>query len=215
MGYPFDIGKRATPKKFQRLLEQVKGTRHEVIIEELALRTMMKAVYSTGNAGHFGLAFKHYTHFTSPIRRYPDLTVHRLLKAYSSDNAKSLNLAVKLTEICEIATEKEIAAQEAERESIKAKQVQYMADHIGEEFDGVVSGVTAFGLFVEIPEYLVEGLVPIADLDDYFVFDEAHYRLTGQTKGEVYQLGDAVKVRLVRVLQEMRKMDFELVEKDN
>jgi ribonuclease R len=181
-------------------------------VEEVALRTMMKAVYSTRNAGHFGLAFNQYTHFTSPIRRHPDLTVHRLLKVYSEQKPETAALAAKLSDTCEIATEREITAQEAERESIKAKQVEYMEGRLEEEFDGIISGVVSFGFFVEIPEYLVEGLVHISDLDDdYYIHDESHYRLIGQTKEHVYRLGDPVRVRLVRVLREMRKIDFVLV----
>jgi len=212
LGYSFDIGKRATPKKFQSLLNQVKGTRYEILVEEVALRTMMKAVYATQNVGHFGLAFKQYTHFTSPIRRYPDLTVHRLLKAYSQDGTSSVPLVAKLSSICEIATQREIVAQEAERESIRAKQVEFMEDHLGEEFDGIISGVVSFGIFVEIPEYLVEGLVHINDLDDdYYVHDELRYCLVGQTKGKVFRLGDGVRVQVVRVMRDMRKIDFILV----
>ena len=215
LGYTFEVGKRATPKQFQSILKQVRGTNHEIIVEEVALRTMMKAVYSTRNMGHFGLAFKSYTHFTSPIRRYPDLTVHRLLKAYCRDESESVPLSARLSEICEISTEREIVAQEAERESIKAKQVAFMEDRVGEEFDGIISGVTSFGIFVEIPEYLVEGLVHIKDLDDdYYVFDEKNYCLIGQDRGKTYRLGDGVRVRLDRVLRDMRKLDFLLVDKE-
>lgn len=213
LGYRFDVDRRASPKKFQSLLRIVAGTRHEIIVEEITLRTMMKALYSTRNVGHFGLAFPAYTHFTSPIRRYPDLIVHRLLKAYDKEEAEIPRLAAKLSDICEISTEREIAAQEAERESIRAKQVEYMEAQIGEVFDGVISGVTSFGIFVEIPEYLVEGLVHISELDDdYYVYDEKGFSLMGQNKGTVYRLGDAVRVKLVRVLKEMRKLDFEMAE---
>ena len=210
LGYPFEVAKRATPKRFQSILKQVRGTNHEIIVQDVALRTMMKAVYSTKNVGHFGLAFKNYTHFTSPIRRYPDLTVHRLLKATFRD--ESVPLSLGLSEICDISTEREIVAQEAERESVKAKQVAFMEDRVGEEFDGIISGVTSFGIFVEIPEYLVEGLVHIKDLDDdYYDFDEKNYCLIGQDRGKTYRLGDGVRVRLDRVLRDMRKLDFALV----
>ncbi len=212
LGYTFNPGKKITPKKFQLLLQEVAGTKHEVIVEDIALRTMMKAVYSTRNAGHFGLAFKNYTHFTSPIRRYPDLTVHRLLKAYSKDKPEHPQLVARLSKICEISTEREIKAQEAERESIRAKQVEFMEDRVGDEFDGVISGVTSFGIFVEIPEYLVEGLVHISDLgDDYYIYDEKNYRLVGRDRNRVYALGNPVRVQVVRVLREMRKIDFVLV----
>ncbi len=215
LGYDFDPGKGVTPKKFQSLLEKVKGSPHEVVVETVALRTMMKAVYSTANTGHFGLAFKHYTHFTSPIRRYPDLIVHRLLKAYLKAEPERPEAVVTLAKVCETATEREINAQEAERESIRAKQVEFMEDKIGEIFDGVVSGVVAFGIFVEIPRYLIEGLVHVNDLaDDYYVLDEKQYCLVGQNSGKVYRLGDPVRVRVSRVLKDMRKIDFEPVGED-
>lgn len=213
LGYAFDPGDKVSPKKFQRFLDQIQGTPHEVVVEEVALRTMMKAIYSTENAGHFGLAFKHYTHFTSPIRRYPDLTVHRLLKSYLKPEPERPQLALPLSKICESSTEREIIAQNAERESIKAKQVEFMEDKIGEEFDGVVSGVVVFGIFVEIPQYLVEGLVHVNDLnDDYYVFDEKHYRLVGQNTRRIYRLGDPVRVRVAQVLKDKRKIDFVLAE---
>lgn len=211
MGYAFDAGKRVRPRMFQDLLESVKGTDHEVVIETVALRTMMKARYTTKNVGHFGLAFPHYTHFTSPIRRYPDLTVHRLLKAYGASGHPA-ELAAPLADICETSTACEIRAQEAEWESLKAKQVRFMADRLGEMFTGVVSGVTSFGFFVEIPESLVEGLVHVKDLeDDYYVHDEVHYCLVGQRSGRTYRLGDRVRVQVARVSMEMRKIDFILV----
>jgi ribonuclease R len=216
LGYAFDVGKKVTPKKFQGLLKQVKGTRHEIIVEDVALRTMMKAMYSTRNVGHFGLAFKHYTHFTSPVRRYPDLMVHRLLKAYSQGESRFPEYPVKLSKICEIASEREITAQEAERECIKAKQVEFMAARIGEEFDGVISGVVSFGVFVEIPEYLVEGLIHVRDLDDDdFAHDEGNYCLIGRKKGRVYRLGDPIRVRVDRVWREMRKIDFVVADTEN
>ncbi len=209
LGYQFNPGKKITPKKFQLLLQEVTGTKHEIIIEDIALRTMMKAIYSTRNTGHFGLAFRNYTHFTSPIRRYPDLTVHRLMKAYSKNEPEHPQLVASLSKICEISTEQEIKAQEAERESIRAKQVEFMEDRVGDEFDGVISGVTSFGIFVEIPEYLVEGLVHISDLkDDYYIYDEKNYRLVGKERNRIYTLGEPVRVQVVRVLREMRKIDF-------
>ncbi len=213
LGYPFQAGKKITPKKFQIFLEQIKGTKHEIIVEEVALRAMMKAVYSTRNVGHFGLAFKHYTHFTSPIRRYPDLIVHRLLKSYLNDENCALQLPMKLSEICEIATEREILAQTAERESIKVKQVAFMGNHLGDTFEGVISGVTSFGIFVEIPEYLVEGLVHIKDLiDDYYLYDGKSYQLVGQNSGKIYRLGDSIGVRVNRISKEMRTVDFGLIQ---
>jgi ribonuclease R len=211
MGYSFSPGKKVSPKAFQNLLKQVKGTPREVLIEEVALRTMMKAKYDTRNVGHFGLAFSQYTHFTSPIRRYPDLCVHRLLKAYSRETPGRPSLAAPLARICEIASEREVVAEQAERESIRAKQVAFMEQHIGDVYEGIISGVTSFGLFVEIPQFLVEGLVSMKTLaDDYYLFDAEKYQLKGENRGKVYQLGDPVRVRVDRVLKQMRKMDFTL-----
>jgi ribonuclease R len=213
LGHPFRAGTHITPKKFQNFLSSIKGSTHKVVIENVALRTMMKAQYSTQNQGHFGLSFPHYTHFTSPIRRYPDLVVHRLLKAYNGEEPGHAALPAGLSEICRISTEREILAQQAERESIKVKQVEFMEQRLGEEYEGIISGVTGFGIFVEIPEYLIEGLVHISDLpDDYFVHEAAHYRLVGQNTGRTYRLGDTVRVRVARVLKAMRKIDFTLAD---
>lgn len=211
MGHPFEPGKRVTPKKFQNFLNEIKGTRHETVIEEVALRAMMKAQYTTGNIGHFGLAFKHYTHFTSPIRRYPDLVVHRLLKAYLAPDPVTPKMAAPLNAICKTATECEIRADKAERESIRAKQCVFMAERIGEVYDAIISGVTGFGIFAEITEFLVEGLIHVEDLhDDYYHFDEDRLRLVGERTGRTFQLGDAVRVEVKRVLLDERKVDFRL-----
>lgn len=214
-GYVFDPGKKVTPKKFQRFLDGIQDPRHKTVIDEVAIRTMMKASYTTANLGHFGLAFKEYTHFTSPIRRYPDLMVHRLLKAYQMPIPQKLQIRHTLAQIAAQATEREIIAQEAERESIRAKQMEFMMDHLGMEFDGVISGVTAFGFFVEIPEFLVEGLVAVRDLmDDYYVFDEKRLQLKGERTRNVYRLGDTVRVSVARIHREMRKLDFILVNQE-
>ncbi len=213
LGYPFDPGKSPTPKKFQKLLAQVRGTAHEPIVEEVALRSMMKAVYTTKNLGHFGLAFKAYTHFTSPIRRYPDLMVHRLLKGYSKDDPSPALPVGKLQKICDIATDREISAQEAERESVRAKQVEFMEGLVGETFQGIISGVMGFGVFVEIPEFLVEGLVHVDDLEkDRYSHDVVHYCLAGERHGKVYRLGDPLNVQVARVWRELRRIDFVLAE---
>jgi ribonuclease R len=212
LGYTFVPGKKVTPKKFQSLLKEAEGTSHRVLLEEIALRTMMKAVYSTRNAGHFGLALKHYTHFTSPIRRYPDLAVHRLLKAYAGEVPHTVALPVKLSRVCEISNEMEITAQEAERESVRAKKVAFMEERIGEVYNGIISGVTSFGIFVEIPQFLVEGLVRIGDLDDdFYIHDAKNFSLKGQRSGKVYRLGDPATIRVAKVLMEMRRIDFVLV----
>ncbi|MFO7889815.1 MAG: ribonuclease R [bacterium] len=212
LGYDFNVGKKIQSKKFQQLLQQVKGTEQEYLVENIALRSMMKAKYSKTNPGHFGLGISHYTHFTSPIRRYADLTVHRLLKYYCEAHTEPPSLPRSLAEICKITTEREITAESAERESIKAKQVQFMANRIGQEFSGIISGIVPFGLFVEIPEYLVEGLIAIRDLyDDYYVHDEKNYCLIGEKRGKVFRMGDPIRVRLKRVLLQMRKIDFDIV----
>ena len=209
LGYDFPAGKKIKPKAFQDLLKHFQGTPQEIIVETIALRSMMKAVYTTSNAGHFGLAFPSYTHFTSPIRRYPDLMVHRLLKAYLREDGHQIDTMLPLSKICDLATEKEIRAQEAERESIRAKQVEYMERHIGDIFKGVISSVTSFGIFVEIPEFLVEGLILMKDLkDDYYVYDEKKYSLIGQNLGKVYRLGDPIRIVVAKVWHQMRKIDF-------
>lgn len=216
LGYPFDPGKRPSPKKFQKLLDQVKGSAHEAVVEEVAIRSMMKAVYTTKNLGHFGLAFKAYTHFTSPIRRYPDLMVHRLLKRIEDNNNPAPFPVGKLQKICDAATEREINAQEAERESIRAKQVEFMEGVLGESYQGIISGVMPFGLFVEIPEFLVEGLVHVDDLPkDRYTHDAVHYSLIGERRGNVYRLGDSLKIEVARVWREMRRIDFVLVDEQS
>ena len=215
LGHPIDPNKKVTAKLLSQFLHGLRGTPEEVIVEELMLRSLMKAKYSTDNVGHFGLAFKYYTHFTSPIRRYPDLVVHRLLKEYQQGLDYSLARVKKskLETIAKISSEREIVAMEAERESVKLKQVEYMQRHLGDEFEGIISGVVPFGIFVEITELLAEGLVHISDLDDdYYFHDEKNYQLIGQQTQKIYRLGDKVKVRVVRVDQDQRVIDFVLVQ---
>ncbi len=201
----------ASSSDLNALLERIKGTPEQPVIEEAALRAMAKARYQVENIGHYGLGFAHYSHFTSPIRRYPDLMAHRLLKRYLS-NGGPVN-AEELQERCEHCSEREKAATEAERESIKLKQVEYMQQHVGEEFAGVVSGVTKFGVFVELEEVLVEGLVHVRDLnDDYYEYDERSYRLVGQYSGKAYRLGDAVRVLVAAANVERREIDLTFVD---
>jgi ribonuclease R len=213
-GYNFDHQQLITSRVLSKFLREIAGEPEADIIENVMLRSLMKAKYSTENAGHFGLAFKHYTHFTSPIRRYPDLVVHRTLKAYANGYHPEMHdqFAHKLQHAARAASERELVALDAERASVKMKQVQFMSRHLGEEFDGIISGVVSFGIFVEIPQYLVEGLVHISDLeDDYYIFEEKAYRLKGQNSGRVYRLGDEVRVRVVRVDPNERLLDFVLV----
>ena len=213
LGIDFTPKKRVTPKLFQNLQHSIKGTGIQVLVEEVMIRTMMKARYSTRNDGHFGLALKHYCHFTSPIRRYPDLMTHRLLKQYLNEPKAQFIKKRELEKICEHATEQEIKAMEAERASVKVKQLEFMQDKIGETFHGIISGVTSFGIFVEITDYLIEGMVHITNLrDDYYIYEETKYRLVGQYNGQVYQLGDPVVVMVALVNPEERIIDFDLVE---
>jgi ribonuclease R len=214
-GFNFDHQQTITSKVLSKFLHEIAGKPEADIIENVMLRSLMKAKYSTENLGHFGLAFKHYSHFTSPIRRYPDLIVHRTLKAYANGYHPEQHdeLARKLGYAAQQASERELVALDAERASVKMKQAQFMTRHLGDEFDGIVSGVVAFGIFVEIPQFVVEGLVHISDLeDDYYIFEERAYRLKGQNSGRVYRLGDEVRVRVVRVDPNERVLDFVLVE---
>ncbi len=199
----------------QRIMEQVKGKKEQILLEKVAIRSMAKAEYSPENIGHFGLAFNYYTHFTSPIRRYPDLIVHRLLKELDTGmtHARVAFWADRLPEVARHCSEREKIATEAERDSVKVKQVQFMIDRVGEEYDGIVSGVMAFGIFVEIPEYLIEGLIHIRDLDDdYYTYDENRYRLIGKRSKRVYQLGDAIRIRVVAVSPERQEIDFAIAD---
>ena len=200
-------------KSMNKMLSEVKGKKEQELIETISIRSMQKACYTTDNIGHYGLAFEYYTHFTSPIRRYPDLMVHRLLTRYMS-GGRSVNQA-KYEEYCEHCSSREQLAEQAERASIKYKQVEFMADRMGQVFDAVISGVTEWGIYAEIIENKCEGMIPIRSLGgDYFEFDEKNYCLIGQRTRKRYRLGDHVKVKVARCNLEKKQMDYELVSAD-
>ena len=211
-GYRIDTRSRdTTSQSLNKLLADVHGKPESNMIETLAIRSMSKAVYTTENIGHYGLAFDYYTHFTSPIRRYPDVMAHRLLQHYL-DGGKSVK-ADKYEDKCDHSSEREIMASKAERDSIKYMQVKYMQDHPEQEFEGVISGVTEWGIYVEIIENKCEGMVRIKDIrSDYFIFDERQYALIGQAKRKMYQLGDKVVVTVKNTDLERKHLDFNLVE---
>ena len=206
--------KKVTSKYIQQLLYSIKGTKEELLIEEVALRSMMRAVYSEKNTGHFGLGFRDYTHFTSPIRRYPDLTVHRLLKQYSQSTRQIPNNQLNhLKKIAEQSTKMERLAVEAERESIKLKQIEYISKHIGEEFRGLVSGVTSFAIFVELENTFIEGSIHVSDLnDDFYIYDEKTYSMIGRDTEKVIRMGDEVLIRVESVDSEKRIARFSLLD---
>jgi len=214
-GYKFPVSPTMPSRDFSRFLDRVKGRPEEDLVNELLLRSMKKAVYQPENVGHFGLAFKHYLHFTSPIRRYPDLLVHRLLKQIKNGRYP-VRLAQRLDKgldhVGTHSSEMERRAMEAEREAVKAKQVAYMAGRVGSEYDGVISGVTNYGFFVRLVGPEVEGLVRASTLDDdYYRFDEDAYRLVGRRKGKIFRLGDKVRVGVLRVNVEAREIDLFVV----
>jgi len=209
-GYQIDTENiKGLPAAMNKLMDDVSGKKEQNLIETLALRSMAKAVYSTDNIGHYGLAFSHYTHFTSPIRRYPDMMVHRLLTKYlEGQPGRDKD---KYAKLCEHSSKMERLATDAERASIKYKQVEYMSDKIGKVFEGVISGVTEWGIYVEIIENQCEGMVAIRELqDDYFEYDEVNYCIRGKHSGKVYMLGDKVSVEVARADLRKRQLDYRL-----
>jgi ribonuclease R len=203
--------KGAISRSLNTLMEDCQGKKEQKLIETVALRAMMKAKYSTHNIGHYGLAFEYYTHFTSPIRRYPDTMVHRLLTKYQ-DGGRSANQE-KYEELCEHCSDMEQVAQQAERDSIKYKMVEFMEDKIGNEYDAHISGIQSYGIYCEIDENHCEGMVPMRDLDDdYYDFDERNYCLVGRRHHHKYQLGDAVRIKVARANLEKRQLDFTIAD---
>ncbi len=206
-----DGTRAAMAKSINKLMDEVEGKREEKLIQSIALRAMMKAKYSVHNIGHFGLAFDYYTHFTSPIRRYPDTMVHRLLTRYQQ-GGRSAN-EKHYEELCEHCSEMEQIAQNAERDSIKYKMVEFMGDHVGEVYDAHISGITSYGIYAEIDENHCEGMVPMRDLDDdYYDFDEKNFLLRGRRHHHKYQLGDAIRIQVAKANLEKRQLDFTLAE---
>ena len=198
-------------KSINHLLDDIQGKKEENLIETVSIRAMQKARYSTHNIGHYGLAFDFYTHFTSPIRRFPDMMVHRLVTRYM-DGGRSVS-ETKYEDLCDHSSNMEQIAANAERASIKYKQVEFMSERLGQTYDGVISGVTEWGLYVELNENKCEGMIPIRDLDDdYYEFDEKNYCLRGRRKNRIYSLGDAITVKVARANLEKKQLDFALVE---
>jgi ribonuclease R len=195
------------------LLDSVVGTPEEYLIKVAALRSMAKAIYSTKNIGHFGLGFEFYSHFTSPIRRYPDLLTHRMVKHWAEREKISKGEIAELEALALHSSEREVSAAEAERDSVKMKLVEFMSDKVGQEFDAVISGVSDRGLYVEVQATRAEGLLSIRNLgDDYFDYDEKRYRLVGRRTKKAYSLGDPIKVKLVAARVQEKELDFALAE---
>ena len=204
--YELDLDENKIAKSLNNLMEEIKGQPEENVIENLAIRTMSKAVYSTNNIGHYGLDFDFYTHFTSPIRRYPDVLVHRLLDKYLS-GGKSEN-KTKYEDLCKISSEQEKKAARAERESIKYKQVEFMLDKVGESYYGVITNITDWGIYIELEDFMIEGMVRISDMNGDFVFDKKEYCLVSED--DKYQIGDRLQVNVVSAILNTKQLNFSI-----
>ncbi|MBU3668877.1 MAG: ribonuclease R [Candidatus Taylorbacteria bacterium] len=215
LGYDFHPTKHISPKDVQKLLKEVEGSPAETVIKIATLRSMAKATYSTANAGHFGLAFDYYTQFTSPIRRYPDLLVHRILALLLEGKTVPHEMAITLEKICLDSSRREVEAADAERASIKYKQVEYMQAKIGQTFDVTVSGIAEWGVYVEEPEAKAEGLIRLKDLkpDDFYTVDQKNYKVIGQNTKTEYNIGDTLTVKLINADLETKMLDYQIVEK--
>ncbi|MBC7510844.1 MAG: ribonuclease R, partial [Ferruginibacter sp.] len=212
--YTFDTqDAAAVAKSFNNLLKDVSGKPEQHVLEQLGIRTMAKAIYTSKNIGHYGLGFEHYCHFTSPIRRYPDVLVHRILQECLDKNVKPDK---KMDEKCKHCSDKERKAMEAERAGNKYKQVEFMQNYLGEEFDGIISGVASFGFFVETVLHKCEGMVTVRDLSEFdeFKLDDADYALVGMRTGKKFRMGDAVKIKVVAANLEKRQLDFHWVQEE-
>jgi len=213
LGYEFETNKGLVKAvAINKLLKEVEGKPEENLIKTASIRTMAKAIYSTRNIGHFGLAFKYYTHFTSPIRRYPDLLAHRMLRRHLDGSTIGGQEMATNERIAIQSSEREMEAVSAERDSIKFKQTEYMINHVGETFDGVITGVADWGIYVQEQTTLSEGMVRLGSLkDDFFTHEARSYHVKGQKSGKIYRLGDAVKVKLIRADKDERQLDFEII----
>lgn len=211
IGFELDTKKRVSGKEINRMLADIKGTPQEAIIRIATMRSMAKAIYATRNIGHFGLSFRFYTHFTSPIRRYPDVMVHRILRGHLHGEKLSKQELAAYETLAIRSSEREVAAQEAERDSIKMKQVEFLADRVGDVFDATVSGVADWGMYVSEDESKADGLIRLRDLtDDYYTVDSKNYRIIGEKKKRIFSIGDRVRVQLRSVNLEERQLDFVL-----
>jgi ribonuclease R len=213
LGYEFETQKgQVHAKEINKLLKEIEGKPEENLIKTATIRSMAKAIYSTKNIGHFGLAFKYYTHFTSPIRRYPDVMAHRMMRRHLDGSQIGKTEMIRYEKLAIRSSEREVHAVKAERDSIKFKQVEYMLDKVGQEFDGLVTGVTDWGLYVEEKNSKAEGMVRLGSLKgDYFVHEASKYRVKGEKTGQAFSLGQAVRIKLTRADLEERQLDFEIL----